>query len=314
MHPNVARRFIPGAFYVNQTAIQVSGRIMSFMNIERSFGTALLVVGLISAYAQVSQAQCLPQIPKADDVLVTGGEDFNENASKQSEFFDPGTGSWVATCPTNARHDEGQIVTSQGRIYVIGGETLTAHTKAMDIYSPVTGKFRVGASMNATREDFAAVTLKSGRILAIGGFNNSENPRNTAEILTSTGWVVLANRLKVARGAHCAAVMTGGSRSGQVLIAGGTSADESSPNLKSAERYNPATGVFVLTKGHMVFARAYADCTALPNGTVLITGGIDNSLKALATAEIYDPSTDSFSQTAGDMSDSRVDPQRDPAA
>jgi hypothetical protein len=90
-------------------------------------------------------------------------------------------------------------VTAHGKIYLIGGETLIAHTKVMEVYSPVTGKFRTGLAMNATREDFAAVTLNSGRILAIGGFNNNENLRNTAEILTSTGWHGV-NNIKRAQG------------------------------------------------------------------------------------------------------------------
>jgi Kelch motif protein/galactose oxidase-like protein len=277
------------------------------MNIERRACVALLVIGLTSAYAQVSQAACVPAIAKAGDILVTGGEDFSESASAQSEFFDPGTGAWIATCPTSTRHDEAQIATAHGKIFVMGGETLASHSKVVEVYSPVTGKFRVGAAMNVTREDFAAVTLNSGHILAIGGFSNSENPRNTAEILTSIGWQILPKRLKVPRGAHCAAVMTGGARSGQVLIAGGTSGGESPPILKSAERFKPVSGAFVLTKGHMVVARAYADCTALPNGTVLVTGGVDDSGNALDTAEIYDPVTDSFSLTAGNMSDARVD-------
>jgi hypothetical protein len=76
---------------------------MSFMNIERWLATVLLVIGLISADAQVSKALCMPQVPKAGDVLVAGGEDFNENATNQSEFFDPGTGNWVTTCPASVR-------------------------------------------------------------------------------------------------------------------------------------------------------------------------------------------------------------------
>jgi hypothetical protein len=101
--------------------------------------------------------------------------------------------------------------------------------------------------------------------------------------------------------------MTGGSKSGQVLIAGGTSAGENPPVLKSAEVFNPATNAFVATSGEMNSARAYAVATALPDGTVLITGGVADSGNAQDTAEIYDPDTDGFSPTANNMSIGRVD-------
>ncbi len=53
--------------------------------------------------------------------------------------------------------------------------------------------------------------------------------------------------------------------------------------------------------------RSYALCTPLQDGTVLITGGIDDNGDARATAEIYHPDTDSFTFTNNDMSDPRVD-------
>jgi hypothetical protein len=276
------------------------------MNIKRGFRTGLLAIAVAGAYAGVSQAKCVPHIPKTGDVLVSGGEDVNENAARNTEFFDPGTATWLTGCPTKVPHDEAQIAVVGGRILLIGGETTKAHTKITEAYTPSTGKFKKAPSMKASREDFVAVKLNDGSVLAVGGFDKHENPQNTAEVF-KTGWKILAQKTTVPRAAHCGAVMTGGSKSGQVLIAGGTSAGENPPGLKSAEVFNLATGAFVATSGSMNFARAYADATALPDGTVLITGGIDDSLIARDTAEIYDPDTDDFSPTANNMSIGRVD-------
>lgn len=272
-----------------------------------AFGTGLLMIAIIATVPGVSHAKkCTPHVPKAGDVLVTGGEDLNENEASNTEFFDPGSGSWLTGCPSKTQHDEAQIVTVGSRLMIIGGESLKAHTKKVEFYKPSNGGFVNAPGLKKSREDFAAVKLSDGSILAIGGFDAHENPQNTAEIFV-THWKVLKQTLTVPRGAHCAAVMAGGSRSGQVLIAGGTSADEDPPQLKSAERYDPASGAFTATAGEMIAARAYAVCTALNDGTVLVTGGIDDNLNARDTAEIYNPDTDTFSQTAGNMNSPRVD-------
>jgi hypothetical protein len=91
------------------------------MKIKKVFRNCLVVTAAVGAFAGVSQAECVP--PKAGDVLVTGGEDLNENAAGNTEFFDPGTGTWMTGCPTKSAHDEAQIVVTGGRILVIGGET-----------------------------------------------------------------------------------------------------------------------------------------------------------------------------------------------
>ena len=56
--------------------------------------------------------------------------------------------------------------------------------------------------------------------------------------------------------------------------------------------------------GKMTARRAGATATLLPNGKVLIAGGNDGSGKSLASAEIYDPDTNTFSAT-GSMSSPR---------
>jgi hypothetical protein len=92
-----------------------------------------------------------------------------------------------------------------------------------------------------------------------------------------------------------------------VLITGGTSLDSSNPTA-TAEVYDPATGTFTVTGG-MTTAREEHTATLLADGKVLIVGGESpvtgsSDLQPTATAEVYDPSTGSFS-TTGSMAAAR---------
>jgi hypothetical protein len=91
---------------------------------------------------------------------------------------------------------------------------------------------------------------------------------------------------------------------GKVLIAGGviSAAQDSRGTLATAELYDPATGAFSAT-GSMTAARRSQSATLLPDGRVLIAGGVDGS-SVLSSAELYDPSRGTFSST-GSMTAAR---------
>lgn len=62
--------------------------------------------------------------------------------------------------------------------------------------------------------------------------------------------------------------------------------------------YDPEAGTFTVT-GDMITPRSFHTATLLPDGKVLITGGLHYNV-ALASAELYDPTTGTFTAT-GDM-------------
>ena len=68
----------------------------------------------------------------------------------------------------------------------------------------------------------------------------------------------------------------------------------------------PSVNAFAASTPTMNEARSNATATLLPNGNVLIAGGLGNS-GALASTETYDPATSSFAPTAPNMNEARFD-------
>ena len=69
-----------------------------------------------------------------------------------------------------------------------------------------------------------------------------------------------------------------------MLVAGG---HDSTSLLSSAELYDPATGTWSAT-GSLAIAREAHTATLLPNGKVLVAGGVYNGPIFIATTEVFD--------------------------
>ena len=102
------------------------------------------------------------------------------------------------------------------------------------------------------------------------------------------------------RGGHTATLLADGT----VLIVGGVIAGCCPARiLPAAELYDPRTGTFKAT-GDTTTPRSDHTATLLPDGRVLIAGGVSTPNAGPASAELYDPATKTFTPT-GDMTRAR---------
>jgi Galactose oxidase, central domain len=132
----------------------------------------------------------------------------------------------------------------------------------------------------------AAATANRPAQVAFQGLNGTIAFGRSLDVGAPTAQFIPVGSMVATRASATATTLS----SGRVLVVGGYTADQ------RAELYDPESRTFSLTAGLMSIARSGHTATLLPNGTVLIAGG-QSTATATASAELYDPSSGTFSTT-----------------
>jgi N-acetylneuraminic acid mutarotase len=158
----------------------------------------------------------------------------------------------------------------------------------------VQGQWAATGTMQSARKFDAQVRMNNGKVLAIGGVNNSGNILASSEVYSpALGTWKLTGRMAEAREQFPAIVLT----SGKVLVSGGLGAG--STVLASAELYDSSTGSWSSAGSLSVARFGHTATLLLPSGKVLVAGGCtaSNCGTDTAVSELYDPTTNSWSKT-----------------
>jgi hypothetical protein len=266
---------------------------------------------------------------------VAAGE---PTGSQRTEVFDPATGTWSEVASLNKQRDGGALVVLPGgKAMVLGGTNAQSQPySSTKVYSPSTRAWTDGPLMDRAGA-IDAVALADGSILAVG--------RSRAEILHAggTAWRrtalppadFLVQHLQLLPSGDVLAIGERDDEQGltstlmydtekaawstfpdpdvlrpQFVVLGDGAIlafgdDEGGGHI---ERYDPKSKAWG-EPAQMTQGRVRAQITLLPDGRVLVAGGVPLTSTAvdggysvtegpaLATSEIYDPKTNSW--TAG---------------
>jgi len=257
-------------------------------------------------------------------VLVTGGVGSDGRPQTSADVYDPRVRAWIDTGElSSGRSSHTATLLPNGFVLVDGGVGPGGSPLASgELFNPATGRWSPTAAPAGARSSHTATVLLNGRVLVAGGAGPGGATLDSAELYEpdlGDRWQTTAS-LTDARSGHTATLLP----AGEVLVAGGhtTTTAVTPPRiidpLSSAELFRPAGGTWTKTSS-LGRARSFHTATLLRGprsqcgencGKVLVAGGIGaegptGRAQTIASAELYDPATDTWSST-GSMTTARA--------
>ena len=224
-----------------------------------------------------------------DLVVVAGGVEWFEtywSPVDRVDVFRPSQRAWVrGAALRHPRSDHGATALQDGRVLVTGGNADTKLLASTEIYNPRTDTWSDAAPMPRARTQLSAVTLFDGRVLVTGGIDVDGAPTNATFIYDprTDSWAD-GPPMTIARLQQVAVALP----TGDVLFAGGDGVASGTSELyRFSERRFVASGT-------LVTPRLVAQGAALPDGRVVLSGGLPlrmHDFAPLSEVEIWDPKT-----------------------
>ncbi len=242
-------------------------------------------------------------------VLVVGGTNGTTPLST-AELYDPVSGTWAVTPPmSTSRYFHTATRLANGQVLVAGGVGVGSPSilTSAELYDPQTNSWTLTGPLNTRRNLHTATLLPNGQVLVAGGSSSAAitNTLKTSELyspITGT-WQTVANDMTTQRYLHTATMLS----NGKVLVVGGGNFTDG--YLKSAELYDSVAGTWTATTNSMSVNRFAHAATLLSfldgHESVLVSGGSSGGGNILASTELYDPVSDTWT-TTGSLNHARM--------
>jgi len=241
----------------------------------------------------------------AGKLYVVSGQDASNVYRPEVQIYDPVSNSWTYGAPIPTPRHSPLVGVIGGKLYAATGYNGSELT-TLEIYDIASNSWTTGPSSTTPRWIGVSEVIDSkfyiagGRTVGSGDTASLEvftieaptpTPTPTPQVGPPQSWTSTLS-MTHARFGHTATRLP----DGRVLAVGGT--DCSTGPLASAELYDPISSTWT-PAASMSTARRGHTATLLPNGKVLVAGGFNNgsTLEGLASAELYDPVTDTWSGT-----------------
>ncbi|WP_375769823.1 kelch-like protein [Archangium gephyra] len=250
--------------------------------------------------------------PVVGGVLLAGGGEWHRDGIGAMRrvvplalLWDSAKQDWLELSPLpHPRDGHAAVSLPDGRVLLIGGRDTTSPELASTLFwEPETRRFREGPPLRQARARPIAVGLPDGAVLVLGSdFDNDRERGTRAELLRpgASAWEPAGQAVRIF---HPGPVCVSGER---VIIAGGRDngfgfaiiegVHLAPPLDMSTELWEREGRTWRIAGGPLTQSRDEAQGVTLSDGRVLVVGGWHEG-SPLATAEVWDPRTESWSPT-----------------
>ena len=226
-------------------------------------------------------------------ILITGGLGGTFNTANSvlngAELYDPATGAFTFTTGNlnTGRYSHQAILLYTGKVLIAGGYAVvnSGLLNSAELYDPVTNTFTSTGNMMTARNSPFLTRLPDGKILVSNGSDAAGNPIQALEIYDpATGTFAAAGNELVARNGNRVNRLA----NGKIMLVGGQTTSDEASVTNSSELYSHVTKRYSTT-GNLITGRQDFVQSGLPNGQILVAGGLDADGTVLSSAELYTP-------------------------
>ena len=230
-------------------------------------------------------------------VLVLGGDDEYGAALRTMEIYDPAHGNSAVVKPPAAQRlpdNPAVVLLADGRVLIAGGSYDDSNTPsaATLIFDPASGGFTEGPLIAKPGQGEIATLLDDGRVLLVGeDYYEGSNGYATSAELIDPSRASYKSTLPFSVAWQTATKLP----DGHVLLTGGgpDQSDASCGASVASEVFDPRTESFSRV-GPMNTPRSGGTAIGIPDGRVLLFGGVDCDGAAVGTVEAFDPDSGTF--------------------